>query len=364
MGIEVDFLAVGDGERGGDAIALRFGNLHGSRAEQHVVVIDGGWSDTGSTLANLIRSNYATDTVDLVISTHPDDDHSNGLIVLLDELKVGQLAMHLPWERTDDIARMFRDGRVTDDSVRGDLRRSLDSACTLSTKAKRKGIAIVEPFAGTHGFGGALHILGPDKAYYESLLPHFRGTPEPASALSLLFGPAQRVGRGLLDLAARAFESQGIETLTDFGVTSPENNSSAITFVRFEDRGVLLTGDAGIDALTRAADQLAILGFGPSSIDLIQIPHHGSRRNVGPSVLDRLIGPKLATDSHLKTAFCSCPKDSEKHPARKTTNAFRRRGALPYVTKGSGLRQCWNGPPRLGYGTATPVPFYSDVEDD
>jgi hypothetical protein len=44
---EIDFLPVGDGARSGDAIALRYGNLEGTRAEQTVVVIDGGFTDDG-----------------------------------------------------------------------------------------------------------------------------------------------------------------------------------------------------------------------------------------------------------------------------------------------------------------------------
>lgn len=363
MGIEVDFLGVGDGERGGDAIALRFGNLHGPRSEQHVVVIDGGWSDTGKDLTTLIRQHYATDVVDLVISTHPDADHSNGLIVLLEELTVGRLAMHLPWEHTEDIARMFHDGRVTDASVRGNLRRSLESACALSTLAKRKGITVVEPFAGSTGFDGAVHILGPTETYYESLLPHFRGTPEPARALSP-FEPIQRAGRGLLELLARAAESFGVETLTDSGTTSPENNSSAITLLRFDERALLFTGDAGIDALSQAADRLNALGVQHDALTLIQVPHHGSRHNVGPTVLDRLLGPKLAYDLPNKLAVCSCPKESEKHPARKTANAFRRRGAPIYVTQGSGIRYSHEAPIRGGYSAIAPLPFYAEVEDD
>ncbi len=82
MGYEIDFLAVGDNGRSGDAIALRYGNLHGDRDAQRVVVIDGGFSDDGYRLAELIRTYYKTDHVDLVVSSHPDSDHANGLKTL------------------------------------------------------------------------------------------------------------------------------------------------------------------------------------------------------------------------------------------------------------------------------------------
>ena len=100
MGYEIDFLPVGEGEKSGDAIALRFGNLHGNRDEQTVVVIDGGFKGTGEKLVEHIRHYYGTDDVDLVISTHSDADHVSGLTVVLEELRVGHLWMHQPWNRT------------------------------------------------------------------------------------------------------------------------------------------------------------------------------------------------------------------------------------------------------------------------
>lgn len=83
MGIEVDFLAVGDESQSGDAIALRYGNLSGPRAEQRVIVIDGGFVDSGKSLANLIRTHYKTEHVDVVIASHPDQDHISGLKVVV-----------------------------------------------------------------------------------------------------------------------------------------------------------------------------------------------------------------------------------------------------------------------------------------
>jgi hypothetical protein len=60
MGYEVDFQAVGEGERSGDAIALRYGNLNGSRAEQTVITIDGGTLESGDELVKHIRNFYGT----------------------------------------------------------------------------------------------------------------------------------------------------------------------------------------------------------------------------------------------------------------------------------------------------------------
>ena len=50
MAYEVDYIPVGDGEKSGDAFVLRFGNLSGPRNEQSIVVIDGGFKESGELL--------------------------------------------------------------------------------------------------------------------------------------------------------------------------------------------------------------------------------------------------------------------------------------------------------------------------
>ena len=73
-----------------------------------------------------------------------DQDHINGLDVVLDKLDVRQLWIHKPWEHDRGLASKFADGRVTDFSLSERLRESLDSASDLVLKAQRKGIYIIE----------------------------------------------------------------------------------------------------------------------------------------------------------------------------------------------------------------------------
>ena len=84
MGFEVDFLKVGEESSSGDAIPLRYGDLHGDRSSQYVVVIDAGFKETGPDVVHFVRERYQTFVVDLAISTHPDRDHAAGLGVVLD----------------------------------------------------------------------------------------------------------------------------------------------------------------------------------------------------------------------------------------------------------------------------------------
>jgi hypothetical protein len=66
MAFEIDYIPVGDEEKGADAIALRFGNLTGQRNEQKVIVIDGGFKESGEKLVKHIKDFYNTDHVDIV----------------------------------------------------------------------------------------------------------------------------------------------------------------------------------------------------------------------------------------------------------------------------------------------------------
>jgi len=50
MGYEIDYIAGGGGSRSGDAIAFRYGSLHGRREEQTVITIDGGTLESGEKL--------------------------------------------------------------------------------------------------------------------------------------------------------------------------------------------------------------------------------------------------------------------------------------------------------------------------
>jgi phosphoribosyl 1,2-cyclic phosphodiesterase len=108
MNFEIDFLPVGNGEKSGDAICFRYGNLLGPRDQQKVFVVDGGTKESGEALVQHIRSYYGTSYVDSVFSTHPDLDHTSGLTVVMESLDFGQLVMHRPWEHATEICDLFK----------------------------------------------------------------------------------------------------------------------------------------------------------------------------------------------------------------------------------------------------------------
>jgi beta-lactamase superfamily II metal-dependent hydrolase len=352
MGFEVDMLAVGEASRSGDAIALRFGNLAGPRDQQTIVVIDGGTKDTGEELVSHIKTFYGTDRVDIVVATHPDCDHVNGLKVVVENLKVGTLLMHQPWNHAADVKRDFRDHRFTVSGLSSKLERALADASDLEDLAKRKGVKIMEPFAGVGTQDNTIHVLAPTQDYYCSLLCDFRRTPASKSFGSGLFTSTVTAVR---EAVKWVMETMHIETLDDSGMTSAENNSSAIVLFTIDGHKLLFTGDAGIDALTRAADYAESLGIPLTDLRFLHVPHHGSRRNVGPKILNRV---------KAKTAYISAAAKSEKHPSKKVINALIRRGANVFSTCGNGLwHHSPDAPARPSYTSVTPLPFNDYVEE-
>jgi beta-lactamase superfamily II metal-dependent hydrolase len=349
MGFEVDFLPVGEGEKSGDAIAVRFGDWGFS--QQTVIVIDGGTQDSGVALVKHLRQHYNTTRVDFAILTHPDGDHASGLRTVLEEMQVGNLLMHRPWQHAADIREMFQSGRLTTTGLKDKLKEGLDLAWELEQMAVRKKIPITEPFAGVQTDSGSLLVLGPTEEYYQSLLPEFRCTPEPRSDLRSIVDAAVA---GLKEAGRFVFETIGFETLNDAGETPAENNSSAIVLLTIDGHRLLFTGDAGIPSLSRAADFADSCGIDLTALRFLQVPHHGSKRNVGPCVLDRI---KAAT-AYVSVA----PDGGLKHPSKKVTNALIRRGASVYATQGKTLCHHLGVPARAGWVSVTAIPFFNQVE--
>ncbi|RXT03693.1 MBL fold metallo-hydrolase [Ammoniphilus sp. CFH 90114] len=324
------------------------------------MVIDGGTKDSGRALVDHIKKYYGTTVVDYVVNSHPDADHASGLTVVLEELEVKQLWMHRPWEHSQDIREAFKDGRITEDSLYRRLQEALNHARNLEEIAIKKGIDIYEPFEGEKI--GDFVVLSPSKPWYQELLPEFRSTPEQqkkeeASIVRSIF----EVGQAVI---AKIKELWDVDSLSEDGKTSAENNSSVVMFAKLDEHSILLTADAGIEALNKAADYAESNDIDLTTCKFIQVPHHGSRRNVSPSVLNRIVGEKVEKGSKTtKVAFVSASKESEKHPRANVVNAFIRRGAKVIATKGSTKGQRYNFPARDGWTVAEPMEFSDEVDE-
>lgn len=362
FGYEIDFLPVGNGDKSGDAIAIRYGRQDNYK----VMVVDGGTKESGQELIKHINKYYQTDYVDYVVNTHPDQDHASGLTEVLNNLEVGELWIHRPWLYVNEIVKhvdnsetkFLRDKRTTIQSIKDRFQwEYYKYAKELKLIANKKGIAIKEPYEGCKI--GDFIVLSPNKKWHlYDLIPNSDKTKEIQSMedsksnfLTLSLEKLFSIG-----------ETLGFETLRDGEETSRENESSVILYANFNNEGILLTGDAGNEALQNAYNFAIKNGIDISqNLQFIQIPHHGSRRNVSPNVLNQLIGDINKKDENSIIAFVSAGKDDEKHPKRIVTNAFFRRGCKVIATRENIVRH-HNHMPDRGWGAAKTIKFYDKVE--
>lgn len=359
MPFEIEFLPVGKGDNSGDAILLRYHD----GAAWRVMVIDAGYEENGEQVVELVRRWFQTDVVDYVVSTHPDNDHLSGLRVVLRELRVRELWIHAPFNHADAILPLFKSRRWQPPNMQDALRRAYPIVQETIELAWAQKTQVFEPFQG--GKIGPFTVLSPTKAMYEGLLPQFRNTPPPDQQLLQLLGHwLQGIGRRTAQTIRKVVrEDWGTETLREGGTTTAENESSVVLYGDLGAGGILLTADAGLRGLQTAVDYAEARSVAlRDALFLFQVPHHGSRNNISPSMLDRIIGPPL-TLGRTRRPHCviSAGPEDKTHPRQVVVNALTRRGLKPSTTDAS-LYVCVGIDKRDGYQTAAHLTFQSAVE--
>ncbi|SRR5258708_2502093 len=360
MPYEIDFLPVGEG-KSGDAIALRYQVANGFE----VLIVDGGTEASGEALVEHVQKVYQTNRVEHVVCTHPDNDHASGLRVVLGGLRVGTLWTHVPWLHASETRRMFTNENWTDERLATTIKLGYPMIEELINLAQLQNTRVVLPFQGERI--GPFVVAAPTRARYNRLLPQFRDTPAP-DELTLrrlgewIVGLGQRTARAIR-MAVQ--ERRDLETLREGGVASAENESSVVLYGDFpSETSALLTADAGLQALDESIRYLRTIGADLNRLGVLQIPHHGSRNNIAPSILNRLIGQPLpAGEKRAVEAFVSASLKDEDHPRQIVVNAFDRRGVTVYPTHGKQLMRCSGVPLRQGWVRAAILPFSPNVEE-
>lgn len=367
MKCEIEFLPVGSASKAGDAIVIRYGEQH----DYKLMLVDGGHAETGDRIVSHLRKHFGSSPVlEHVVLTHSDGDHASGLRTVLEQIPVRSLWLHIPWGHAAEALPLFSDKRLTAEGLIRKLKSEYDVVAEVVRLAHAQGSNVSPAFQGMDI--GPFRVLSPSRTVYQHLLPQFDRTPEPDQAAiemaGLWIGKAS-VADKLFEFARSALQSWTTERwdherLRDGGITSASNESSVVLYGSFEKGPALLTGDAGLRGLTWAADAADAYRLPLRQFGFVQIPHHGSRRNSGPTILNRLLGPIQPENSQTRfAAFVSAPTDDTKHPRRIVLNAFARRGGRIIATQGSSKIH-WGGfPVRDGYGPAAALPFFTDVEE-
>jgi hypothetical protein len=280
--------------RHGDALWLSWGTPD---APRHLLV-DGGPA-SAATRAEL-ESRIDGTRVELVVVTHIDADHITGVLGLLERrtlaLQVGEVWFN-GWDQ-------------------------LPTDVLGAKQGERLGAAIVHRRLGWNtGFGGGavavsddgplpvrqlpgglkLTMLGPSQADLAALRPVWKEEVEKAG---LVPGRAAEEERSrasdLLGDGPLEPELLAAETFADD--QSVPNRASIAFLAEFEGRSLLLTGDAHTEGLVRGLRRLAQdRRIDRVPVDVVKVPHHGSRNNVGPELLSAVAAERyvFSTDGGI-----------------------------------------------------------------
>ena len=358
-GFEIDFLPVGEKSKSGDAILFRYKEDN----EYVVILIDGGHKEsdgvkTSDTILKHMRDYYfpevendADMTIDHIICSHPDSDHVGGLPDVMETCNVGILWINNPTDYVD------YDDLADDSDTNRFSKNDADTVSNLIKAAEENNVTVNECLQGMSV--GPFVVASPDENFYRDLVS----------------GNLDRQGSELSSFKGTLFKAvswiQAVwnkDELKEFPATSVCNESSTVLYSKLmdEEYQILLTADAGIEALSRAYEYINdYYEFTSGSLTFIQMPHHGSRHNVNVEVLDDLLGVKITeySDEKRRSSYASVAKEASDHPKRSVLNAFITRGYKCFSTHGKTVwHHIGDVPTRDNFSSATALDYSSQVE--
>jgi beta-lactamase superfamily II metal-dependent hydrolase len=350
---EIDFLPV-HASKSGDAIAIRFQ----IGANWWVHVVDGGYTSTATDMAAHIKQVYGTNRINRVVVTHPDQDHAEGLAPILEQFHVDELWMLRPWDYVDILLPHF--SRYTSaQALKARLRSNYPYLEELERIALRSGIPILEPFQGAKI--GPFTVLAPSRMRYFQLILQSERTPQLTPQMRGIIEALTKPATPVISFIKAGWGSEKFSTED----ASVENEMSVVQYAFLNGQKIVLTADAGREALTEAAEYAPFAGLLLPGVHRFQVPHHGGRRNVSIELLDRWLGPRLRQmvprGQELFIAMISSAKEDKDHPRKAVVRALLHRGALIGTTE-DGMFGIWNNaPPRTWYPLRNPP--YPDEQE-
>jgi beta-lactamase superfamily II metal-dependent hydrolase len=116
---------------------------------------------------------------------------------------------------------------------------------------------------------------------------------------------------------------------------------------------MLLTGDTGKEGLQNVFKYAKEKNISLSDLDVFQVPHHGSRKNISPELLEK-----------IKSSFCfisAPPTGDPKHPSRRLINLMNQKNLNVYKTTGNSLHWGKNCPKR-NWNSAVKTTYFTNME--
>lgn len=354
MAFEIDLLPVGSEKKSGDCIAMRYGDLVKGKEKQTVIVVDGGYAGTWKdTLKPLLRNYYNCEIngklhIDLVVLSHPDLDHVSGLVEMAkdEDVEIEMIMMHRPWEELSP--SWFRDGRITKDSLKDRLGDAFEKAKELDDVTKNVTKPKLNVGKCNHK-GASITILGSTSEFYKTCIANYEKTPQQANNVVNL--PQSQSIKKSIDFEPYI---EGEIKWYDDETTSAINESSLIILFEYDGVKVLLTGDAGKEGLRNAINYAYLNNITLNDCNIIKMPHHGSRKNVNPSIMKEFAGSE-------KLYYSCASDDLGHHPSKRLINLMKEKGFKQYSTSGNYLHWGKDAPNR-GWNAASDYGFFNEIE--
>ncbi|MBB6188017.1 hypothetical protein [Rhodanobacter sp. MP7CTX1] len=284
MGMQIEALQADEG----DALLI---TLEGD--VPRTILIDGGLARTGEAIAQIFRDRGVV-KLDLLIVTHIDRDHIEGILKLLDELPASMLTVDQIWfngyrhlrATPPNPGELGEHGALMGNRLESSIyARSIpwNKAFSHGPAARNGKTFPVMWFSDT----SRITLIGPTTLQLEALAPSWEkecekagivpGQPPAISDSTLV----QHSSSGEFDFDALA----SAEFKNDHALA---NLSSIVVLIEHGAAVALFGGDACARSLTSALEELAAERGAPLHVDLFKVPHHGSASNLSMELLTSL----------------------------------------------------------------------------
>jgi beta-lactamase superfamily II metal-dependent hydrolase len=266
--------------REGDCLWLRYGSVR----KPYQILIDGGRASTAKELRGRLRSLPPNQkTFELLIVTHVDRDHIEGILQLLEDPKLSVRFKDIWFNGYDHLraVKLETFGAVQGERLSTAL---INRKLSWNRLWKRKAVCLGPKGLKTIRLPGAmtLTLLSPDRAKLTKLIPVWEKECKKAGLIPGSRGQHSGI-KGLETLGGIDVEQLA---LTPFKTDKGEPNGSSIAVLAsYGGKKALLAGDAHAD---RIIESIKIYKKSAKrlKLDAFKVAHHASEHNVSRQLIE------------------------------------------------------------------------------
>jgi hypothetical protein len=295
----------------GDSLLLHFG----TPAKPQIILIDGGpagvYTQTLSKrLAALKAGRNAQGPlpIRMVMISHIDDDHINGVLQLLRKLEAetGKPSYDIAtlWHNSFDDLLSNAAAEITASLKPANIKvASMGTSLPANLRLERHGaIVLASVGQGRDVRNSAINLGLTINEGFNKLVMVPSGkkgkTVDLGAGLKFtVLGPGEQRVKKLQVEWDTQIKKLGVAKIAEFVDNSVFNLSSIIVLAEAGSKRMLLTGDARGDDVIEGLQNAGLLKNGKCNVDLLKLPHHGSDRNVAPEFFQ-----KITADNYVCSA--------------------------------------------------------------